>query len=146
MRAECTSPTLPLRNPNPQGDLKAACRAYNQSKQLSQPYDWQAAFRLWKALLLPYPNPNPNPNTNPNPNNYGRRCCCSATRPAPRSRRKGCAGCGGPCSWAGTPPTSTGASCRTLRTYRCSVMRVRTRATNSESLLSALYAIASVLS
>ena len=34
------------------GDLKAACRAYNQSKLLSQPYDWQAAFRLWKALLL----------------------------------------------------------------------------------------------
>ena len=68
MRAECTSPTLPLRNPNPQGDLKAACRAYNQSKQLSQPYDWQAAFRLWKALLLPYPNPNPNPNPNPDPN------------------------------------------------------------------------------
>lgn len=34
------------------GDLKAACRAYNRSKQLSQPYDWQAAFRLWKALLL----------------------------------------------------------------------------------------------
>ena len=52
MRAECTSPTLPLPKPNPQGDLKAACRAYNRSKQLSQPYDWQAAFRLWKALLL----------------------------------------------------------------------------------------------
>ena len=52
MKAECTSPTLPLHKPNPQGDLKAACRAYNRSKQLSQPYDWQAAFRLWKALLL----------------------------------------------------------------------------------------------
>ena len=23
-----------------------------QSKQLSQPYDWQASYRLWKALLL----------------------------------------------------------------------------------------------
>ena len=34
------------------GDLHAACRAYNASKLLSQPYDWQAAFRLWKALLL----------------------------------------------------------------------------------------------
>ena len=34
------------------GDLGAAARAYNLSKRLSQPYDWQASYRLWKALLL----------------------------------------------------------------------------------------------
>ena len=34
------------------GDLGAAARAYNLSKRLSQPYDWQASYRLWKAPLL----------------------------------------------------------------------------------------------
>ena len=34
------------------GDLRGAAAAYNRSKQLSLPYDWQASFRLWRALLL----------------------------------------------------------------------------------------------
>ena len=34
------------------GDLRGAVDAYNASKHLSAPYDWQAAYRLWKALLL----------------------------------------------------------------------------------------------
>ena len=32
--------------------LRGAAAAYNRSKQLSLPYDWQASFRLWRALLL----------------------------------------------------------------------------------------------
>lgn len=34
------------------GDLRGAAAAYNRSKQLAQPFDWQGTFRLWKALLL----------------------------------------------------------------------------------------------
>ena len=34
------------------GDLRGAATAYNRSKRLAQPFDWQGTFRLWKALLL----------------------------------------------------------------------------------------------
>ena len=32
------------------GDLHAAAAAFNRSKALSAPYDWQASFRLWRLL------------------------------------------------------------------------------------------------
>jgi hypothetical protein len=32
-------------------DLRGAARAYADAKRLSPPYDWQAAFRLWRVQL-----------------------------------------------------------------------------------------------